>query len=293
MKIGCVRYEGDTRIAIPVAEDAVAIVGRSGDGCPNQVAEIISDWRDASFRFREALVHAPVISMDKADWLPPVTTRSRIMTVTFDGMADQAAAATIAIKARSSLIGHRQTVRIKRIFGAVFSRPALAVVIGSSALTSSSAEKQPLSIFGYTAMNDITAPGLRRAGRANDFLGYIPKVSADVDMLAMYNGTDTFGPLGPFIVLPDENFEPDDSTVSCTTAGHTYAPWSVAKLPHSIPDMLTAISDFIRLDPGDVVAFAFETNAKNTDAVADLAELAEVAVDISGVCSLQNPIERC
>ncbi len=100
----------------------------------------------------------------------------------------------------------------------------------------------PGAVFGYTIMNDITSVGMReedsfsvRFYRRDPETGKpIPDVG-HTSYPGRYKASDTFAPLGPFIVTPDEVPDPADLRIRCwlgerlVASDHTrnYV-WSVA-----------------------------------------------------------------
>ncbi|MFP3566254.1 fumarylacetoacetate hydrolase family protein [Paraburkholderia sp. SIMBA_030] len=290
MMLGSVHYEGCARIALRVGEESVAILGRSGDGCPNHMLDVIRAWSDARKRFSEALPNAPVVRADRLSWLPPVGAAAKVISVVFDGTTAAASRATVTMKSASSLVGHLGTVSIKPRYGGVFARPALAALVGVSDVGES---PRQVPIFGYTLMNDITAPDMCRAGRSDRAVGEVPGIGRDVDMPGFFSSIDSFGPIGPFIVVNDMDVDLQDAAVVSSVDGYECARWSTAALPGSIPNMLSSLSEFVRLRAGDVVAFSMMGGSSIVSSGADLAEArGEVKIEIQNLCTLVNPVRR-
>lgn len=65
---------------------------------------------------------------------------------------------------------------------------------------------------------------------------------------------DTFGPLGPWIVTPDELTDPHALDISCSVNGDVRQSSNTRNLVFKIPDILAFCSESFTLEPGDVIA---------------------------------------
>jgi 2-keto-4-pentenoate hydratase/2-oxohepta-3-ene-1,7-dioic acid hydratase in catechol pathway len=115
----------------------------------------------------------------------------------------------------------------------------LAVIIGRGGrgITRARAYEH---VFGYTALNDVTARDLQRDHK-QWFLG---------------KSLDTFCPLGPSIVTADE-ITPDQVPaleLECRVNGELRQKARVADLIFDIPTLIETLSAGITLQPGDIIA---------------------------------------
>jgi 2,4-didehydro-3-deoxy-L-rhamnonate hydrolase len=62
-----------------------------------------------------------------------------------------------------------------------------------------------------------------------------------------------FGPIGPWIVTPDELPDPDDLTITCTLDGEQMQKASTADMIFSVPQLIARLSAILPLLPGDVI----------------------------------------
>lgn len=65
---------------------------------------------------------------------------------------------------------------------------------------------------------------------------------------------DTFGPLGPWIVTPDELIDPHTLEISCTVNGEVRQSSNTSHLVFKIPEIIAFCSESFTLEPGDVIA---------------------------------------
>ncbi|EPC02292.1 ureidoglycolate lyase [Litchfieldella anticariensis FP35 = DSM 16096] len=67
-------------------------------------------------------------------------------------------------------------------------------------------------------------------------------------------GCDTFGPLGPWLVTPDEIADPHDLAMWLEVDGHRYQDGSTRTMVYQVPFLISYLSRFMSLQPGDVIS---------------------------------------
>ncbi|MCC5954664.1 MAG: fumarylacetoacetate hydrolase family protein [Natronohydrobacter sp.] len=67
-------------------------------------------------------------------------------------------------------------------------------------------------------------------------------------------GCDTFGPLGPWLVTPDEIDDIDALHMWLEVDGHRYQDGSTATMVYKVPHLISYCSQFMSLQPGDVIS---------------------------------------
>ena len=93
-------------------------------------------------------------------------------------------------------------------------------------------------IAGLTIGQDITDRTLQRAAGAQFSLG---------------KSRRGFGPMGPYLVTPDEFTNPDDIALGCSVDGETVQSGRTADLIFDIPALVAELSSVLVLLPGDVL----------------------------------------
>lgn len=114
----------------------------------------------------------------------------------------------------------------------------LAVVIGKPGRYI--AEAEALShVAGYCVVNDISERDfqMNRAGTWDKG-----------------KGCDTFGPIGPWLVTPDEAGDIDDLPMWLEVDGRRYQDGSTATMVFRVPFLIHYVSQFMSLRPGDVIS---------------------------------------
>ncbi|WP_347311164.1 fumarylacetoacetate hydrolase family protein [Defluviimonas sp. SAOS-178_SWC] len=67
-------------------------------------------------------------------------------------------------------------------------------------------------------------------------------------------GCDTFGPIGPWLVTPDEAGDIDALNMWLEVDGHRYQNGSTATMVYKVPHLVSYVSRFMSLQPGDVIS---------------------------------------
>jgi 2-keto-4-pentenoate hydratase/2-oxohepta-3-ene-1,7-dioic acid hydratase in catechol pathway len=144
----------------------------------------------------------------------------------------------IFFKATSALSGPNDPVVIPRGSVKTDWEVELALVIGKRA--SYVSEADALShVAGYILHNDYSERGfqLERGGQ------WVKGKSAD-----------TFAPLGPFLATPDEIADVNNLRMWLTVNGKTMQDGTSANLIFKIPALISHLTEFMTLLPGDVIS---------------------------------------
>ena len=67
-------------------------------------------------------------------------------------------------------------------------------------------------------------------------------------------GCDTFGPLGPWLVTPDEIADPHDLGLWLEVDGKRYQHGTTRTMVYQVPFLISYLSRFMSLQPGDVIS---------------------------------------
>ena len=114
----------------------------------------------------------------------------------------------------------------------------LGVVIGKEARYVSEADAMD-HVAGYCVVNDVSEREfqLERSGTWDKG-----------------KGCDTFGPLGPWLVTPDEIADPHELDMWLEVDGHRYQDGNTRTMVYRIPFLISYLSRFMSLQPGDVIS---------------------------------------
>ena len=142
------------------------------------------------------------------------------------------------MKATSAIIGPNDTVVIPRNSTKADWEVELGVVIGKEARYVE--EKDALShVAGYCVINDLS----ERAFQKDRGGQWVKGKSAD-----------TFGPIGPWLVTADEVPDPQNLKMWLEVDGHRYQNGSTKTMIFGVRTLVSYISQFMSLQPGDVIS---------------------------------------
>ncbi len=177
-------------------------------------------------------------------------------------------------KLSNCLVGHGEPVAIPSdLEGEVHHEGELALVIGRRGRRIPAAEGL-LHVAAYSVANDITARTRQRADAAQGW----PWLRA--------KSADTFLPLGPGLVPAGAVPRPDDLPVRVRVNGGVRQDGNTGNLLWPIGDIVAAVSQWITLEPGDVILTG------TPEGVGPLVPGDRVTVEIPGVGVLENPVTR-
>ncbi|MCE8031600.1 FAA hydrolase family protein [Billgrantia tianxiuensis] len=114
----------------------------------------------------------------------------------------------------------------------------LGVVIGKTARYVAEADAMA-HVAGYCVVNDVSEREfqLERSGTWDKG-----------------KGCDTFGPLGPWLVTPEEIADPHQLDLWLEVDGHRYQDGNTRTMVYQIPFLISYLSRFMSLQPGDVIS---------------------------------------
>lgn len=174
-------------------------------------------------------------------------------------------------KAGSSVIGPEEPVVYKEWLGRVDPEVELGVVIGERGSDIDEADALEY-VAGYTVVNDVTA----REMQGRDLAAANPWWRS--------KSIDTFCPLGPCITLPEEIGASIELDLELRVNGEVRQKDNTANLVFKVPTIISFISRFVTLEPGDIIA----TGTPAGIAPVKPGDVMEAVVEKIGV--LRNPV---
>jgi 2-keto-4-pentenoate hydratase/2-oxohepta-3-ene-1,7-dioic acid hydratase in catechol pathway len=191
------------------------------------------------------------------------------------GSADDVPEAPILFsKVPETVIAHEEPIRLpESASDAVDYEAELAVVIGRGGrgIARSDAFNH---VFGYTIVNDVTARDLQK--RHKQWL--------------IGKSQDTFCPMGPWIVTPDE-IDPAATTLSLWVNEERRQHASTRDLIFDLPTIIATISAGITLYPGDIIATGTPSGVGAGFTPPRFLKRGDrVTIEIEGIGRLSNPV---
>ena len=174
-------------------------------------------------------------------------------------------------KASTSVIASGHPIVLPPHVGRVDFEGELAIVIGAAGKNVSEAEAMSL-VAGYTLFNDVTARDEQKRAIAKSLPWFLSK------------SYDTFGPLGPCLVTPDEIPDPQNLMLTLTVNDEVKQQANTSEMLFSIPALIAYLSRHLALFPGDVIVTG------TPPGVAPLKPGDLVEVTIPEIGTLSNPV---
>lgn len=212
----------------------------------------------------------------EVDWAPPMPNPSMVLNVPFNNRELMKKAhvdpgvPNFFLKPPSCMIGHGKPIIVDPEWGAVIPEPEVCAVIGKRAKHIS--EEEALDhVFGFLIHNDVTSHGLKfmkdsiavtydaDMARPEFYKWRRLHGENDTDAYFVYHtrskGTDTFGPMGPWITTRDEIADPNDLHVTGTLNGDVFTQDHTGNYRFTIEQCIAEASRYFTLRPGDLLSF--------------------------------------
>lgn len=144
----------------------------------------------------------------------------------------------IFMKATSSICGPDDDVVIPRGSKKTDWEVELGVVIGKPGKYLEEADAHS-HIAGYCVINDISERAFQMEGTGQWVKG---------------KSADTFGPIGPWLVTPDEVLDPQNLDMWLEVDGHRYQNGSTTTMVFGVAYLISYVSRFMSLRTGDIIS---------------------------------------
>ncbi len=177
----------------------------------------------------------------------------------------------VFLKPSTAVISSGENIVLPTGKGKIEHEGELAVVIGKGGKHVPEDEALGL-VAGYTLCNDVTA----RDQQKRDFAKGLPWF--------LSKGYDTFAPLGPCLVTPDEIKDPQDLEITVKVNGEVRQKANTSLMIFSIAKLISYLSDQFALEPGDVIITG------SPSGIGPLVSGDVVEVSIPEIGTLSNPV---
>jgi 2-keto-4-pentenoate hydratase/2-oxohepta-3-ene-1,7-dioic acid hydratase in catechol pathway len=124
-------------------------------------------------------------------------------------------------------------------------------------------------VLGYTCINDVSQRNLQTGDRSGWFRG---------------KSLDTFGPIGPRLVLADDLDNPQNLNIQCRLNGKTVQDSNTRHMIFPIPQIIAFVSRNFTLMPGDIIATGTPSG------VGSIKHGDVVEIEIEKIGILRNPV---
>lgn len=125
-------------------------------------------------------------------------------------------------------------------------------------------------VLGFTCFNDVSQRNLQRTDKSGWFRG---------------KSLDTFGPIGPVIVTPEEIGDPQCLAICCRLNGNIVQESNTKQMIFNIPQLIAFVSKNFTMEPGDIIVTGTPSG------VGPLQPGDQVEVEIENIGTLLNPVQ--
>src|SRR5882672_830103 len=211
-----------------------------GEGKANQAVEAARKQTADSERSLKG-----VFNLDKVTVLPPIARPTKIICMggnfsdhLQEGSTSLPSFPISFLKSPTSLVGHRAPVFYPRRVKLLDYEVELAAVIGKKCKDVS--RKYALDhVAGFSVFNDISARDIQFAEMKRGFCN-------------LGKNFDTFGPMGPCLVTPDQAGNPDNLGMELRVNGQTRQLSSTKNMVFKVRELVEFFSS-MTLEPGDII----------------------------------------
>jgi len=243
-----VTFRHDQRERIGVQLDSIILdLSRVSPGMPTDMIAFLSLGEKALAQTHDLLASV------KSEWLlpesdvtllAPVPRPEKIICIGHNyaghigiGKTELPEYPNLFCKTANTVIGHNQSIVIPTVTAQADFEAELMAVIGKRASNVSESEAQAC-IAGYTIFNDVSARDYQK--RTSQWM--------------LGKSFDTFGPMGPALVTPDEVPEPYNLELELTVNGVPQQTVNTCDMIFSVPYLISYLSHAMTLEVGDVIA---------------------------------------
>ncbi|HSB01930.1 MAG TPA: fumarylacetoacetate hydrolase family protein [Anaerolineales bacterium] len=246
MRLVTFRHAQREQIGVQL-ESNILDLSRAAAGIPTDMKAFLSLGEAALAQTHE------VLASIKEEWLlpesdvtllAPVPRPEKILCVGYNysghtekGTQERPPYPNLFCKTANTIIGHDQPILIPPATTQADYEAELMAVIGKRAYQVS--EEQAAScIAGYTIFDDVSARDYQKR----------------TSQLMLGKSFDTFGPMGPALVTPDEIPDPYHLDMELTVNGVPQQRVNTCDMIFSVPYLISYLSQGMTLEVGDVIA---------------------------------------
>jgi 2-keto-4-pentenoate hydratase/2-oxohepta-3-ene-1,7-dioic acid hydratase in catechol pathway len=224
-------------------------------------------------------------AMNAVKVLPPVGNPRKILCIGLN-YRDHAIEGGKAIptepvlfsKFPTALVGPGDPIVLPKVAQKVDYEAELVIVIGKKCRHVPNNNDAFQYVGGYTCGHDVSARDWQFRGEEKQW--------------TIGKTFDTFAPLGPVIVTPDEKFDPHNARIQLRLNGQTMQNSSTKEFIFNVPYLLNFLTQVVTLEPGDLIFTGTPPGVgisrKPTPVLLKAGDVTEV--DIDGIGVLKNPV---
>ena len=237
-------HRGAQRVGVR-SGDTIVDVSRVDPDIPPDLVSLLEAGPAALAAAREAAEGGEGINANAVRVAAPIQNPEKIFCIGLN-YADHAAESNMPIpsepvvfsKFPSTIIGPGDAIRLPSVTRSIDYEVELVVVIGTAGKDISESHAMD-HVAGYTVGHDVSARDFQLEKPGGQWL--------------LGKTFDTFAPLGPDIVTPDEVDDPHNLGIRCILNGETVQDSNTEQLIFNIDQLIAYLSRVVTLQPGDLI----------------------------------------
>lgn len=245
MRLLTFEHQGEQRIGAR-ASNGVVDLNKADPSIPAQMKDFLAGGEASLKAARSAVETAEhFLSESEIHICAPISNPDKVICIGLN-YADHAAESGMPIpeepvvfsKYASAIIGPGDTIIAPSVSQKVDYEVELVVIIGTSGRNIAK-EDAMAHVAGYTVGHDVSARDYQLEKPAGQWM--------------MGKTFDTFAPIGPDLVTPDEVSDPHDLGIRCILNGQTVQDSRTTQLIFNIDELIAYLSHVFTLTPGDLI----------------------------------------
>lgn len=284
MKLVTYTVDGRTSAA-KLVDDRVVDLARAIDGGPRSVIECLQGGEALMRRIADvAATDANAVPLSQVKLEAPIRNPQKFMAIGLNYQAHvqeilnrggKVAEHQIWFNKNVNCInGPYDAVQLPRVSNALDYEGELGVVIGRRCRNVTRADAMGV-VGGYLVVNDFTCRDWQRR----------------TPQWTLGKSFDTHGPIGPWLVTPDEVPDPHDLELRLYVNGELRQQLHTGGMVYDIPAQIEELSAVMTLEPGDIIATGTSSGAGFGFTPPRFLSVGDVVrVEIDGIGHLENRI---
>lgn len=244
MRLLTFEHQGSRRVGVR-SGDTIVDVSRVDPGIPSDMVGLLEAGPAALAAAGAAAARGEGIDTGAVRVVAPIQNPEKILCIGLN-YADHAAESNMPIpsepvvfsKFSSTIIGPGDAIRLPSISSSIDYEVELVVVIGTAGKDIPESDAM-CHVAGYTVGHDVSARDFQLEKPGGQWL--------------LGKTFETFAPLGPELVTPDEAGDPHNLDIRCILNGETVQDSNTAQLIFKVDQLIAYLSRVVTLQPGDLI----------------------------------------
>ncbi len=275
-------HQGTRRVGVR-SGDTIVDVSRVDPDIPRDLESLLKAGPAALAAARVAAERGEGIDVNVVRVAAPIQNPEKILCIGLN-YADHAAESNMPIppepvvfsKFSSTIIGPGDAIRLPSVTRSIDYEVELVVVIGTAGKDISESDAMD-HVAGYTVGHDVSARDFQLEKPGGQWL--------------LGKTFDTFAPLGPDIVTPDEVDDPHNLGIRCILNGETVQDSNTKQLIFKIDQLIAYLSRVVTLQPGDLIFTGTPSGVGMARAPQLWLQAGDTVVcEVDGIGRLENPV---